>query len=175
MLRGQFPWGGASWSRASMFTKKPERDGPSDVGRTGLASRRLAPAAPPVAARPPVRGNGSASVIGADLSITGNLESKGEVQIEGEIQGDVHAQRIVIGERARIIGALIAEEVVVRGSVQGSIRGNAVTFQSSSRIEGDVFHKSLAIEQGAYFEGKSRRSEDPMSLQRTPNVPPPAA
>jgi cytoskeletal protein CcmA (bactofilin family) len=97
------------------------------------------------------------------------------VQIEGEIQGDVHAQRIVIGERARIIGALIAEEVVVRGSVQGSIRGNAVTFQSSSRIEGDVFHKSLAIEQGAYFEGKSRRSEDPMSLQRTPNVPPPAA
>jgi cytoskeletal protein CcmA (bactofilin family) len=159
-----------------MFTKKPERDGASDGGRAASASQRLAPAAPPGAARAgPARGGGSASVIGADLSITGNLESKGEVQIEGEIQGDVHAQRIVIGERARIIGALIAEEVVVRGSVQGSIRGNAVTFQSSSRIEGDVFHKSLAIEQGAYFEGKSRRSEDPMSLQHTPNVPPPAA
>ena len=159
-----------------MFTKKPERAGPSDGGRTGPASQRLAPTAPPGAVRAgPARGNGSASVIGADLSITGNLESKGEVQIEGEIQGDVHAQRIVIGERARIIGALIAEEVVVRGSVQGSIRGNAVTFQSSSRIEGDVIHKSLAIERGAYFEGKSRRSEDPMSLQRTPNVPPPAA
>ena len=161
-----------------MFTKKPERDGASaDGGRAGAASQRLAPpAAPPVAARAgAARGNGSASLIGADLSITGNLESKGEVQIEGEIQGDVHARRIVIGERARIIGALIAEEVVVRGSVQGSIRGNAVTFQSSSRIEGDVFHKSLAIEQGAYFEGKSRRSEDPMSLQRTANVAPPAA
>jgi cytoskeletal protein CcmA (bactofilin family) len=164
-------------SRAFMFTKKPERDGPSSDGsRTRPSPQRLAPAAPPAAARAgPARGNGSASVIGADLSITGNLESKGEVQIEGEIQGDVHAQRIVIGERARIIGALIAEEVVVRGSVQGSIRGNAVTFQSSSRIEGDVFHKSLAIEQGAYFEGKSRRSEDPMSLQRPANVPPPAA
>jgi len=86
----------------------------------------------------------------------------------------VHAQRIVIGERARITGALIAEEIVVRGNVQGSIRGNAVTFQSSSRVEGDVFHKSLAIEQGAFFEGKSRRSDDPMSVQRTANgVPPP--
>jgi len=159
-----------------MFTKKPERDPALEGGRTGSASQRLPPAAPPSAVRAaPARGSGSASVIGADLSITGNLESKGEVQIEGEIQGDIHAQRIVIGERARIIGALIAEEVVVRGSVQGSIRGNAVTFQSSSRIEGDVFHKSLAIEQGAYFEGKSRRSEDPMSLQPTPNVPPPAA
>jgi cytoskeletal protein CcmA (bactofilin family) len=119
---------------------------------------------------------GTASVIGADLSITGNLESKGEVQIEGEVQGDVHAHRIVVGERARIIGGLVAEEIVVRGNVQGSIRGNAITFQSSSRVEGDVFHKSLAIEQGAYFEGKSRRSDDPMSVQRAANgVPPPAA
>jgi cytoskeletal protein CcmA (bactofilin family) len=26
-------------------------------------------------------------------------------------------------------------------------------------VEGDIFHQSLAIEQGAYFEGKSRRSD----------------
>ena len=166
-----------------MFTKKPEREGsPMDSSRPGTPPPRL-PAAPQVLnARPGPAGrasasasaNGSASVIGVDLSITGNLESKGEVQVEGEVQGDIHAQRIVIGERARITGALIAEEIVVRGNVQGSIRGNAVTFQSSSRVEGDVFHKSLAIEQGAFFEGKSRRSEDPMSVQRTANgVPPP--
>lgn len=151
-----------------MFTKKPEKDGSlPDLGShkpvggpPQLANTRPGPAA---------RANGAASVIGPDLSITGNLESKGEVQVEGEVQGDIHAQRIVVGERARIIGALIAEEVVVRGSVQGSIQGNAVTFQATSRIEGDVFHKSLAIEQGAFFEGKSRRAEDPLSMQRSAN------
>ncbi len=162
-----------------MFTKKPEKDVSLDAGRMGMAP--LKPSGPPPIAPngrpgPSARASGSASVIGTDLTITGNLESKGEVQIEGEVQGDVHAQRIVIGERAHITGALIAEEVVVRGTVQGSIRGNSVTFQSSSRIEGDVFHKSLAIEQGAFFEGKSRRSEDPMSVQRSANgMPPPAA
>jgi len=37
-----------------------------------------------------------------------------------------------------------------------------------------VYHKSLAIEQGAFFEGKSRRSDDPMSVQRSGNgLPPP--
>jgi cytoskeletal protein CcmA (bactofilin family) len=41
------------------------------------------------------------------------------------------------------------------------VRGNRVTLQASSHVEGDVFHKALAIEQGAFFEGKSRRSEDP--------------
>ena len=164
-----------------MFTKKPEREGSvTESGRPGPAPPRLAASPQAANGRPgsaQARGNGSgsASVIGVDLSITGNLESKGEVQVEGEVQGDIHAQRIVIGERARITGALIADEIVVRGSVQGSIRGNAVTFQSSSRIEGDVFHKSLAIEQGAFFEGKSRRSDDPMSVQRTANgVPPPS-
>jgi cytoskeletal protein CcmA (bactofilin family) len=38
-----------------------------------------------------------------------------------------------------------------------------VTLQSSSHVEGDIFHQSLAIEQGTYFEGKSRRSEDPLA------------
>jgi cytoskeletal protein CcmA (bactofilin family) len=45
----------------------------------------------------------------------------------------------------------------------GSIRGVRVTLQSSSHVEGDIFHQSLAIEQGAFFEGKSRRSEDPIA------------
>ena len=113
--------------------------------------------------------NDPVTVIGAGITITGNLESKGEVQVEGEVQGDVHAQYIFIGERARITGALIAEEIVVRGNVQGSIHGNVIIIHSSSHIAADVVHKSLAIEQGAFFEGRSIRSEDPVSLLRTAN------
>ena len=105
----------------------------------------------------------SPSVIGSDLTIMGNLESRGEVTIEGIVQGDIHCAMLLVGDGAQITGGILAEEVVVRGRVMGSIRGNKVTLQSSSHVEGDVFHKSLAIEQGAFFEGKSRRSEDPMN------------
>lgn len=162
-----------------MFTKKSDKDGGMiDPGRLNIpALKPNAPIASPsgqASRAAPSSGRGGApSVIGADLTITGNLESKGEVQIEGDLQGDVNAAKIVIGERARITGSLTAEEIVIRGSVQGSIRGNAVTFQSTSHVEGDVFHKSLAIEQGAYFEGKSRRSDDPMSVPRNSGVMPP--
>jgi cytoskeletal protein CcmA (bactofilin family) len=113
--------------------------------------------------------NESVTVIGAGLTITGNVKSQGDVQVEGEVQGDVQAQYILIGERARITGALIAEEIVVRGNVQGSIHGNVVIIHSSSHVEADVVHKSLAIEQGAFFDGSSIRSEDPMSLLHTAN------
>ena len=151
-----------------MFTKKPVEDASfADPG-----SNSPSPAANRTErAR---RGNGVASIIGQDLVITGNLHSTGEVQIEGEVQGDVEARRILVGERAHVVGALIADEVVVRGGVQGQIRGNSVTFQATSRVEGDIFHKSLLIEQGALFEGRSRRSNDPLSVGRAANgLPPP--
>jgi cytoskeletal protein CcmA (bactofilin family) len=110
------------------------------------------------------RTSGFTSIIGPDLSIVGNLEGTGEVQVHGDVQGDIQAGRIVVGQQARIAGALIADEIVIGGSVQGSIRGNSVTFQSASYVEGDVFHRKLSIEQGAFFEGKSRRADDPLSI-----------
>jgi cytoskeletal protein CcmA (bactofilin family) len=101
------------------------------------------------------------SIIGPDLLVTGNLISNGQIQIEGEVQGDIHSTHVVVGERARITGGIIADEVVVRGQVLGSVRGKRVLLQTSSHVEGDVYHNTLAIEQGAFFEGKSRRTTDP--------------
>ncbi len=111
------------------------------------------------------------SVIGSDLTIMGNLVSRGEVHVEGEVQGDIHGTNVVVGEKAKITGAIIADEIVVRGHVMGSIRGKKVMLQSTSHVEGDVFHQALAIEQGAFFEGKSRRAEDPTAGVARPEVP----
>ena len=108
------------------------------------------------------------------MTIVGNLFSKGEVHIDGQIQGDLHAANVIIGETARITGGVVADEVIVRGGVSGSIRGRRVVLQSSSRVEGDVFHQQLGIEQGAYFEGKSRRVADPMSGVSVPDTSGPA-
>jgi len=108
------------------------------------------------------------SIIGEDLTISGNVTSKGEIQVDGEIQGDVHCGSLLLGDKSKVEGSVIAEDVVVRGKVLGSIRGLRVTLQSQSHVEGDIFHQSLAIEQGAYFEGKSRRSDDPMADVQSP-------
>lgn len=103
------------------------------------------------------------TVIGADFKITGHAVSNGEVQVDGEIEGDIECKTLTVGQSAKVTGNVIAESVTVQGKVMGSIRGTNVTLQSSSHIEGDVYHQSLAIEQGAFFEGKSRRSENPVA------------
>ena len=148
-----------------MFTKRTEKEGTG--GGAGTATQRpVVGAGGAVGGRPLPGAASAASVVGSELSIKGNLESRGEVQIDGAIEGDVHALRIVVGEEARITGNLLAEDIIVRGAVAGSIRGRKVTLAAASHVEGDIFHKTLAVERGAYFEGKSRRVEDPAAVPR---------
>ena len=114
----------------------------------------------------------SVSVIGADLTITGNLICKGEVQVDGIVEGDIQGSNVVIGENATVTGSISGEEVIIRGHVIGSVRGRRVMLQTTSQVEGDIFHQSLSIEQGALFEGKSRRTkEDPRTLAAPKSEP----
>jgi cytoskeletal protein CcmA (bactofilin family) len=125
-----------------------------------------AASSPPGMAPPSIgvpRSHRNMSVIGPDLTINGNLTSKGELQVDGEVQGDITGTSVVIGERARITGILLAEEIVIRGQVMGSVRGMRVSLLSTSRVEGDIYHQALIMEQGAFFEGKSTRSDDPLA------------
>ncbi len=103
------------------------------------------------------------STIGQDLVITGNVTSKGEIQLDGQLHGDIHCLSLVLGESSQLKGGVIAEDVVLRGRLIGSVRALRVTLQSKCHVEGDLVHQSLAIEQGAFFEGKSRRADDPLS------------
>jgi cytoskeletal protein CcmA (bactofilin family) len=110
------------------------------------------------------------SIIGEDLTIRGNVTSKGEVQVDGEIEGDIRCGSLLLGDRSRVTGGVAAEDIVVRGHLVGSIRGLRITLQAQSHVEGDIFHESLAVEQGAYFEGKSLRSDNPLAEIKAPGA-----
>ncbi len=151
-----------------MFTKKPE----SGDSITKMGERLGSDLKTPFTERPatfaakspsPSASKMVPSIIGEDLTVVGNVNSKGEIQVDGEIQGDIHCGSLLLGDKSQVIGSVIAEDIVVRGRVVGSVRGLRVTLQAQSHVEGDIFHQSLAIEQGAYFEGKSRRSDDPLA------------
>jgi cytoskeletal protein CcmA (bactofilin family) len=112
-------------------------------------------------------GPGAKSVIGNDLKIIGQglkIISQGTLQVDGEVEGDVGGSEVIIGEKGKVTGTVAAERVIVRGQISGVIRGVTVTLQSSSRVEGDIHHMSLAIEQGAEFDGRCRRPADAAEL-----------
>jgi cytoskeletal protein CcmA (bactofilin family) len=111
--------------------------------------------------------NATKSVIGNDLKIIGQglkIISQGTLQVDGEVEGDVRGSEVIIGEKGKVTGTVAAERVIVRGKIAGVIRGVTVALQSSSKVEGDIHHMSLAIEQGAEFDGRCRRPGDASEL-----------
>jgi cytoskeletal protein CcmA (bactofilin family) len=120
-------------------------------------------------AQPQVRPapSGEKSVIGNDLKIIGQglkIIGRGLLQVDGEIEGDVQAVEVIIGEQGKVTGMVAGEQVVVRGKVSGVVCAKNVALQASSDVQGDIHHMSFAIEQGAIFEGRSRRAADEAAL-----------
>jgi cytoskeletal protein CcmA (bactofilin family) len=142
---------------------KPARVPEAPASRTGSDFAASAPKA-----KPP------ASTLSADLTITGNLKTTGDIQVEGTVEGDIRAHLLTVGEGATIKGEVIADDVVVNGRIVGRVRGLKVRLTSTARVEGDIIHKTIAIESGAHFEGSVQRQDDPLGGNGSRPAPKPA-
>lgn len=125
------------------------------------------PAATPAAAEPaPARSVDRVaeqpSVLGRGMQITGNIVSTGSVQIHGRVTGDIQAAQLVICEGARVEGKVIAQDTVVQGTFNGNIHSTTVKLQKTAKVDGEIFSRSLMIEQDAQFEGVSRKLDKPV-------------
>ena len=95
------------------------------------------------------------TVIAKGLKIVGSVTAEGLVEVNGQIDGELHCTSLVIARGAQVKGTVAAERVVVDGRVEGPIQGGEVILKSQAHVVGDVHHQSLAIESGAYFDGRS--------------------
>ncbi len=114
-----------------------------------------------------------ASTLSADLHITGNVKTTGDINVEGTVEGDIRAHLLTIGESATVKGEVMADDVIINGRIVGRVRGLKVRLTSTARVEGDIIHKTIAIESGAHFEGSVQRQDDPLSVGGKP-APAPA-
>ncbi len=150
-----------------MFSRNSDKDG----------TRPVQPAAQPAAAQarqpmpsPATASGGTASVIGSDLTIVGSglkIIAQQSLQVDGEVQGDVIGTQVTIGPTGKVTGLVNADRVQVNGTVNGTIRGQDVILSSTAAVEGDIFHGSIMLEQGASFEGRSRRPKIRPTSSRT--------
>ncbi len=139
-----------------------EGEKPTPSGSAPAAAADLAAASTAPKVKPP------ASVLSSDLVITGNIKTTGDIQIEGTVEGDIRAHLLTVGEGATVKGECLADDVVVNGRVIGRVRGIKVRLTATARVEGDIVHKTIAIESGAHFEGSVQRQDDPLSTAPKP-------
>lgn len=157
-----------------MFSKNK----PTDGQEAPVTNKPASPPPPsaPTPSTPPSSGSAAPankpkaapSLLSSDLVVTGHMKTTGDIQIEGTVEGDIQAHLLTVGENATVKGEVIADDVVVTGRVVGRVRGIKVRLTSTARVEGDIVHKTIAIESGAHFEGSVQRTDDPLKNNGKP-------
>jgi cytoskeletal protein CcmA (bactofilin family) len=133
-----------------MFNKPTNKPAPA----VPAARPQPAPVTPPSADAAPRRAPRSGSSLGAGLVIDGNVSGSGDLVLDATVRGDVKVDHLVVGESGSIEGKVDAETIEVRGRIIGAITGKQVKLQATAYVEGDITHEALAIDVGAYFQGR---------------------
>ncbi|HUH10152.1 MAG TPA: polymer-forming cytoskeletal protein [Brevundimonas sp.] len=151
-----------------MFNKsKPFDNGPSsglgippapEPTPTATPAPAAAPRAPEPS-RPAASRSSSLSTLSAGVKYEGNISGAGELQVDGSLKGDIRVVRVTIGEGGSVEGTVHADVLDVRGRVSGAIVAKQVKLFATARIEGDITQEQLAIEQGAWFQGRCTQAK----------------
>lgn len=107
--------------------------------------------------QPPIR-----SLIGEGSVIHGEIRFSEGLRIDGEVHGDVSAcgegaSLLVISEKARVVGNVKAQHVIINGSVTGPVHSDALLeLQPKACVVGDLRYEVLEMHPGATVDGELR-------------------
>ena len=122
-----------------------------------LPKQRHQEESPGIFSQSDFEGSSSPSLLGKEIKVVGKITSRGAIRLDGVLEGEIKASKLVIEKSAKVVGSVTSEDLVIRGRIIGPVFGKKVRFGSSARVEGDTFHETIAIEDGAYYEGSIRR------------------
>jgi cytoskeletal protein CcmA (bactofilin family) len=103
------------------------------------------------------------AVVGPAASFNGHLKCDGSLRIDGLCEGSIEtAGNVIIGEGARVMADITAENVSVSGVVKGNITArDRLEILPTGRVWADIAVTSFLIDDGGFFRGEITMSGEP--------------
>ncbi len=97
------------------------------------------------------------TVIGRGATIEGHVKASGRIQIDGTIDGTLEVEgHVSVGPNGRVMGELIADDLVVAGRVDGKVTAKKhLHVASSGSVHGEVQYGTLQVDRGAVIDGQA--------------------
>ncbi|MEN9974851.1 MAG: hypothetical protein RLZZ282_857 [Verrucomicrobiota bacterium] len=132
--------------------------------------------APPVAVRntsAPTNSTATRNVLSSDVEIKGTVKFSNDLVVDGKIEGEITSDgNLIVGENARIKAEIRTATVVVYGKVHGNLTcSERVELKATAEVVGDIKAKTLSIEAGAIFVGKSTVGTPALTSAQAPAKP----
>ena len=97
------------------------------------------------------------SVVGPESArFEGLLTFRGCARVDGEVEGEILCRgRLYVGERARVVGIIEADELVVAGVIEGdAIARTRLELTATARVRGTIRSPRLQLADGCVLEGR---------------------
>ena len=106
------------------------------------------------------------NMIGEGTTVRGTIEADGDLRVAGLVNGNIRCKgKVIVAQTGKISGDLNAEEADVAGQIKGQVAiQRKLSLRQGCEVEGDIFTKSLLIEDGALFEGRCIMRESSASV-----------
>lgn len=126
----------------------------------------------------------SAGALRVEGEVVGAITAEGDVSLtpEARVEANIQAQSIALAGRvkgdltvegdvslppdSRLDGNIRAHNVAVGGVVNGKVAAERIELNPRAEVRGDLTTKSLAIAEGAVFNGRSNMGGDPQPDKR---------
>lgn len=104
------------------------------------------------------------AIIAESTIVKGNINSTGILHVDGTIEGDVCCEELIIGLKGSVFGTVKAQNMHLYGSLEGQAIVDSLFIAQSARLLGDASHNTIAIEPGAYIEGRCIKSKPALTV-----------
>lgn len=97
------------------------------------------------------------NVLSSDVEIKGSVKFTNDLVVDGKIEGEIISTgNLTIGENAHIKAEIKTGTIIVYGKVHGNLTASdRIELKASAEVVGDIKAKTLSMEAGAIFIGKS--------------------
>lgn len=102
--------------------------------------------------------------IGKSVVIKGELSGSEDLYVDGQVEGSIELRgnSLTVGPNGIVKANVSGKTITIQGKLDGKITASdRVEFRKSAVVSGDVVAQRIAIEDGAYFQGKVDIQKEP--------------
>lgn len=106
------------------------------------------------------------SIVSENTKINGDVLSDGIVHIDGQVDGDISCDELIIGIKGVVHGSVSANNLQLFGILNGQASVDSLFIAKTAKMIGDATHNTIAIEPGAFIDGRCMRANSPIPAEQ---------
>lgn len=107
------------------------------------------------------------TVLSLGFELRGDVISNNDIRADGILQGNIRTdKKVVVGEKASIVGDIFADEISISGEVTGNLFiDGECTIYSTAKVSGKILTHQIFIHTGAFLN-TNIRTESPENIRK---------